>query len=65
MTFSLIDWTLTTREIEILNHHTKNDYDMFSDHIPIEFEAKIEFTKETIKNELITMWNKLKNEWVE
>ena len=44
MTFSLIDWTLTTREIEILNHHTKNDYDMFSDHIPIEFEAKIEFT---------------------
>ena len=63
LSMSLIDWTITSSAIEILNHHTKNEYDMFSDHIPIEFSAKIEYTQQTIKNELITLWNNLKNEW--
>ena len=38
---------------------------MFSDHIPIEFTVRIEYTKHTVNNELITLWNNLKNEWAE
>ena len=38
---------------------------MFSDHIPVEFFVKIDYTKKTIKNELNALWNNLKNEWVE
>ena len=51
--------------MEISNHHTKNEFDMFSDHFPVEFFVKIDYTKKTIKNELITLWNNLKNEWAE
>ena len=36
-TFSLIDWTLSTRDVEIDYHRTLNSKDIFSDHIPIEF----------------------------
>ena len=37
VTLSLIDWTIASDTLEITHHHSKNDYDMFSDHIPIEF----------------------------
>ena len=62
---SLIDWTLSSTQLEVINHHAKNEYDMFSDHIPIEFVVKIDYSKHEIKNELITLWGKLKNEWTE
>ena len=55
ISLSLIDWTITSQLIEVMNHHTKNEYDMFSDHVPIEFTAKIEYTKQTVNNELITL----------
>ena len=35
-----------------MNHHTINEYDMFSDHIPVKFEAKIDFTLKTVRNEI-------------
>ena len=65
VSLSLIDWTITSSALEVSSHHTKNEYDMFSDHIPIEFFVAIDYTKRTIKNELITLWNQLKNEWAE
>ena len=46
---------MASNTLEITHHHTKNDYDMFSDHIPIEFQVKIEYIKRTIKNELTTL----------
>ena len=55
ITLSLIDWTIATNTLEINNHHTKNEFDMFSDHVPIEFQVKIDYTKKNIKNELNTL----------
>ena len=52
-----------TNSLEVTHHHTKNDYDMFSDHVPIEFQVKVDYTQKNIKNEIRTLWNNLNNEW--
>ena len=43
ISLSLIDWTMTTRDIEVTHHHTMNNNDIFSDHIPIQFQIKIDY----------------------
>ena len=60
---SLIDWTMATNTLEVSHHHTMNEYDMFSDHIPIKFQIKVDYTKKSLKNEINTLWNNLNNEW--
>ena len=40
---------MASNTLEITHHHTKNDYDMFSDHIPIEFHVKIDYTKKQLR----------------
>ena len=42
-----------------------NEYDMFSEHIPIKFQIKVDYTKKSIKNEINTLWNNLNNEWAQ
>ena len=60
--FSLIDWTITTNECELSEHHTMNSSDIFSDHIPIMFQLEIDYTINTTHNYLNKLWFKLKNE---
>lgn len=52
ISLSLIDWTIASNALEINNHQTKNELDMFSDHVPIEFQVKIDYTKKNVKNEI-------------
>ena len=39
-----------------------NDNDVFSDHIPVEFQLKINYNVNVAHNNLVKLWNKLKND---
>ena len=52
ITLSLIDWTLTTSDVEVIKHRTLNEIDFFSDHIPIEVQVKINYEQKEIRNEI-------------
>ena len=61
---SLIDWTLTTHNVEVIDHYTINDTDLFSDHVPIMLKIKMEYHETTVLNELQRLWSNLNNEEV-
>ena len=43
---------MTTRDVEVTQHHTMNNNDIFSDHIPIQFQIKIDYEQKEVPNEL-------------
>ena len=42
-TTSLIDWTLTSRNVEVSQHITMYEADIFSDHVPVMIKVNIEY----------------------
>ena len=63
-TLSLIDWTLTTQNVEVIAHYTINDTDLFSDHVPIMLKIKMEYQETMVLNELQRLWSNLNNDKV-
>ena len=61
---SLIDWTLTTQNVDVIAHHTINDTDLFSDHVPIMLKIKMDYYETTVLNELQRLWTNPNNEKV-
>ena len=45
--YTLVDWTLSTADVNIKDHKMIIDCDCYSDHVPVSFVAAIAHTKTT------------------